>query len=229
MTGRPALLLALTVALAPALGSTPVAGAEVDIELLVERALPLAPGDVAEAAPPTFVLLQSGQFYMGGSSEILEGRLTGQAHKALRERIARVRKLKGLGATVELGPGPERCRLVFGKGPEILATGDPEQAPFALRPLSALIDVVSHFDDPSLQLFHPEQYRLLVRQGTLPGGCRPWTLSVSLIDALPAPRVLPAAAAAGWPTGVHPASVCAGDKTYVVALRPLLPWESQAR
>ena len=34
-----------------------------------------------------------------------------------------------------------------------------------------------------------------------------------------------AADAIGWPTGALPASVCAGDKRFVVTLRPLLPGE----
>jgi hypothetical protein len=227
MTRRCTLLLAaaLVLALSPAAAGAP----EPDFELIVERALPLAPGDVPEGAPPTFVLLANGQFYAGGSGEIIEGRLAGQDHKALRERIARVRKLKGLAATVEFGPGTDRCRVVLSKSQEIIATGDPTQAPFGLRPLASLIEIVSHFDDPSVRLYLPEHYRLIVRQGTLVGGCRPWTFSVPLIEALPAPRVVPAALTVGWPTGVHPASVCAGDKTYVVALRPLLPWESAGR
>jgi hypothetical protein len=223
MTRRGTLPLAaaLILAFSPAAPAAP----DPDFELVLERAIPLAPGDVPEGAPPTFVLLTNGQFYAGGSSEIIEGRLAGRDHKELRERVARVRKLKGLGATVEFGPGAERCRLTFGKGQEIIATGDPDQAPFGLRPLASLIETLSHFDDPSVRLYLPEHYRLIVRQGTLVGGCRSWTLSVPLIEALPAPRVVPAEQAAGWPTGVHAASVCAGDKTYVVALRPLLPWE----
>jgi hypothetical protein len=40
-----------------------------------------------------------------------------------------------------------------------------------------------------------------------------------------APRILTAADFATWPTGAAPASVCAGDKSYVVTLRPLLPGE----
>jgi hypothetical protein len=200
-----------------------------DIELTLERALPLEPGDVPEAAPATFVLLTGGQFYTGGSSEILAGRLTGQAHKALRDQIARVKKLKGLGASVELGPGSEQYRLVIEKEREIRVTGDPSRAPFGLRPLAMLLDTLTHLDDPSIHRYTPERFRLIVRQGALTGGCRPWTFSIPLVDALPAHRVVPALMAAGWPTGLHPASVCASDKTYVVALRPLLPWEGTER
>jgi hypothetical protein len=40
-----------------------------------------------------------------------------------------------------------------------------------------------------------------------------------------AAQAVPAADFASWPTGAAPASVCAGDKKYVVTLRPLLPGE----
>ena len=40
-----------------------------------------------------------------------------------------------------------------------------------------------------------------------------------------APIGVPAKQADGWPTGATPASVCSGDKQYVVTLRPLLPGE----
>ena len=44
-------------------------------------------------------------------------------------------------------------------------------------------------------------------------------------EAVAAPRGVPAAAAADWPTGGAVASVCAGEKHYLVSLRPLLPGE----
>ena len=46
-----------------------------------------------------------------------------------------------------------------------------------------------------------------------------------MTDSVFAPGTVPASAAENWPTGATPASVCADDKTYVVALRPLLPGE----
>jgi hypothetical protein len=106
-----------------------------------------------------------------------------------------------------------------------VATGDPDAAPLALRPLADLITTLTRFDHPSCSRYAPSQYRLIVRPGRLSGGCRPWTLPLAIVDALPTPRVIPASEAAGWPTGANPASVCSANKTYVVALRPLLPWE----
>ena len=43
---------------------------------------------------------------------------------------------------------------------------------------------------------------------------------------LRARRSCPPTDFASWPTGAAPASVCVGDKTYVVTLRPLLPGET---
>jgi hypothetical protein len=201
------------------------AGEIPDAELIFEASLPKVYGLVPEAAPPRFVLLDNGRFFVGGTSEIAEGRLEGGEHKALRKEIERARKVKGLSETVSFGSGNARYRLVFRKGPEIVVSGDPAQAPFAMRPLAALIERLLGFDHESLRRIRPESYRLMVNDGRLPGGCRAWTLPAALVDALHTQRIVPAAAVAGWPTGATPASVCASDKTYVVALRPMLPGE----
>jgi hypothetical protein len=216
----PAWLLVLAL-VAPAL----VHPGEPDIELMLEASPPLLTGQVAEAVPPTFVLLESGVFYLGGTSEILHGRLEGVELNELRQLKKRVEKLKGLGQEVSFGPGDERFRLRLKKDREIVATGDPDGAPLPLRLLATLITTLAEFDHPSCSLYLPSRYRLIVQQGRLIGGCRPWTLPLSIVDALPARRVIPASEVAGWPTGANPASVCAGNRTYVVALRPLLPWE----
>jgi len=211
--------------LALALPATLRAG-EPKVELMLERSLPLAAGQVAEAAPPTFVLLEDGTLYLGGSSEILEGRLEGRDLKDLRKLVNRLeKKMSGLGSEVAFGSGAGRSRLTLKKGRQIVAIGDPERAPEALRPLASLVETLSWFDCPSCRLYAPERYRLLVKRGQLIGGCRPWTFPLSPVDALVTARVIRASEAAGWPTGIDPASVCVGDKTYVVALRPLLPWE----
>jgi len=201
------------------------AGEIPEAELVLEASLPKAYGLVQEAAPPRFVLLDNGRVFVGGTSEIAEGKLEGGEHKALRKEIERARNVKGLGETISFGSGSARFRLVFRKGPELVVTGDPAQAPFAMRPLASLIEHLLAFDHESLRRIRPESYRLIVNAGRLPGGCRAWTLPAALVDALHTQRIVPAAAVAGWPTGATPASVCASDKTYVVALRPMLPGE----
>lgn len=81
------------------------------------------------------------------------------------------------------------------------------------------------FDHPGLGRYAPTGYALSAREGRLAGGCRPWRFPFAIEDALAAPRLVEASDAEGWPTGGWPASVCAGEKRYVVTLRPLLPGE----
>jgi hypothetical protein len=208
------------------LGPTPALRAgDPNIELELQMTLPLVAGQVVEALPPTFVLLENGRFFLGGTSVILEGRLTGADQKPLRELVERIKKIKGLGAQVTFGPGAVRYTLRLKTDREIVATGDPDQAPLPLRPVAALVMALSRFDHASLRQYLPERFRLIAKNEALIGGCRPYTLPVPIREALQGPRIVPGSAVAGWPTGANPASVCVGDRTYTIALRPLLPWE----
>ena len=195
--------------------------------IVLEVVAPPLPGQVPGAAPPRFVLLASGEVFVGGTSRLATGRLEKPEVRALEKLIEQVRKLPGLGSTVSLGAGPSRYRLVLRKGRslEILATGDPATAPAPLKPLASLLQDLSAFDHPSLRPFEPASYLLSAREGSLTGGCRPWSFGVSPGEAAVAPRSVPAAAAADWPTGALAASACAGDKRYVVTLRPMVPGE----
>ena len=103
--------------------------------------------------------------------------------------------------------------------------GDTSQAPASLRSLAALIDDLARFDHPSLRPYEPGAYAVSAREGTLAGGCRSWPFKESPAESVFAPRTLPGDAVRDWPTGAAPVSVCAGDKTYVVTFRPLLPGE----
>jgi hypothetical protein len=204
--------------------ASPSRAAIQDAELVLE-VLPVAlPDRIWEAAPPRFVLLSSGRFYIGGSERVAEGRLDGREHKTLRKEIERVRKARHA-SPVKLGEGETQYRLRLGKELEIIATGDPNQAPYSARPLAALLLLLTQFDHASLTWYRPDTYRLVLRKGSLPGGCHRWTFSFPLVDALPTPRTVPADAVSSWPTGVYPAQVCAGDVTYIATLTPLLPGE----
>jgi hypothetical protein len=221
---RPALAaLGLTLAAAPAPAGD-IAKAVVVMEALVET----VPGNVPEAAPPRFVLMEDGQVFVGGSSRVLTARLPGADLKALERRLAEVRKLPGLAGAVTLGPGDARHRLLLRRGRPIdmRITGDLAQAVASLRPLADLLRDLSRFNHPGLQTYEPAQYAMSARAGSLAGGCRSWPFPDSPESLGFAPRLLAAAAVRGWPTGATPASVCAGDKTYVVSLRPLLPGET---
>jgi len=217
---RAALAAALALAVPGAGAASPSA---VQIQLDVAPA-PLA-GEVPEAAPPRFMLFEDGTVFVGGSSRLLNGRPDKAALRAIADQVDRVRRVPGLGSEVNFGRGATRYRLQLAKGVVITAVGEPGQASAGQKPLADLIEALLRFDDPMLRDFHPAQYAVSAREAKLVGGCRAWTLPVSLPDAVAAPRAVPAEAAADWPTGGVAASVCSGGKSYAVSLRPLLPGE----
>jgi hypothetical protein len=210
------LLLAL-LALAPA-GELP--GAVVVLEVVT-------PSLAEPGTPPRFVLLEDGQVFVGGSGRLAAGRLEREEVKQLEKRIVGLRKLPGLAASLSFGGSTRSYRLRIRKGQplDIVAAGDPASAPPNLKPLAALIQDLEAFNHPSLRPYEPAAYALFAREGTLAGGCRGWTFAVPLSEALSGPRSVPAAATADWPTGGASASICAGDKHFIVTLRPLLPGE----
>jgi hypothetical protein len=185
------------------------------------------PGQVAEAMPERFVLLEDGSVYVGGTATIATARLEKGDVRDIEKSLDRIRKISGLGSVVVFGPGEQKRRLIVHKGRalDITASGDTASAPPGLRPLASLMDTLAHFDTPALHPYRPASFALSAREGALPGGCRSWTFPVSLPQALAAPQSIAASAAERWPTGGQAASVCAGDKRYVVTLRPLLPGE----
>jgi hypothetical protein len=209
---------------APGLRAADVPGAIAVLE--VEA--PTIPGHVADGAPLRFVLMEKGQVFVGGSSEVAAGQLSSSELKALEKRLTDVRKLPGIASTVALGGGTRRHHLIVRKGRplDVTITGEPADAPPPLKPLAALLEELSSFDHPSLRRWAPENYALRAREGKLPGGCRAWPYEEALAGTDFAPRTVPAAQAQYWPTGTAAASVCQGDKSWIVTLRPLLPGET---
>jgi hypothetical protein len=139
-----------------------------------------------------------------------------------------VRKLPGISSSpVALGGDAARtARLWLSDGPvELVATGDPAEAPLALAPLGSLVSDLLRFDHPSLRPYEPASYAMTVREARLVGGCRAWGFTFPIAQAQAGSRTVTAAEASGWPTGAVPASVCADDRRYAVTLRPLLPGE----
>jgi hypothetical protein len=184
------------------------------------------PGDVPEAAPARFVLMEDGTVFVGGSGVVWTGRLEKREARQLEKAVGRVRRMRGLPAQVSFGPGDTTYRLEIRKEREITASGDPAAAPASLRPLAALLAELAEFRHPSLRPFRPSAYALRAVEGSLPGGCRAWAFAAPLAQALGAPRAIAAEEIVGsWPVGAAPASVCHGEKRYVVTLRPLLPGE----
>jgi hypothetical protein len=216
-----AVLLALGAPCALAAGDVPEA-------VLVLEMPSGAPGSDAAGAPPRFVLLEDGQVFVGGSSLVEAGRLEKNEAKSLRKRAAALRKLPGLDAPIAFG-GPSagvlRLRVVEKQPLEIVATGDPALAPAPYAALGALLRELAGFHHPSLRPYDPPAFAINARQARLTGGCRAWSFAFPIADVLGVARAVPAADVAGWPTGAMPASVCVGDRRYVVTLRPLLPAE----
>lgn len=218
---RLAAVLALCAASAAGAGEIPRA------VVVLEAGAAALPDQVAEAAPPRFVLLEDGQVFVGGTHGLATTRLAGGELKALDRRLSDVRKLPSLAGVVTVGPGTAVRRLHLRKGRplEIRIEGDVSAPAPALEPLARLVVDLERYHHPGLRPYAPAQFALSAREGSLPGGCRPWTRPEALADSVFAPQAVLAASFPSWPTGAAPASVCAGEKRYVVTLRPLLPGE----
>jgi hypothetical protein len=200
-----------------------IPGAVVALEVLVAA----QPGDVPQAAPPRFVLMEDGTLYVGGTRDVMVGRLEPAELKDLERRIADVRKLP-LTGVMTIGPGSERRRLFLKKGRplDMILSGDPADPPPSVRALAALVTDLARFSHPSLHSYEPTSFAMSAKEGALAGGCRPWTLPENLAESVFAPRIVPAKGHGDWPTGAVPASVCLeNDKRYIVTFRPLLPGE----
>ena len=222
MTNRIAGLAAVSLLFAGA-AAAEIPGAAVVLEVLV----PTVPGEIALAAPPRFVLMEDGTLYVGGTRDVMVGRLEPSELKDLERRIADVRKLPLTGA-MTVGPGNERRHLFLKKGRplDMVLTGDPANPPASVRALAALVTDLARFPHPSLRPYEPTSFAMSAKEGALAGGCRPWTLPERLAESVFAPRIVPAKGHGDWPTGAVPAAVCLeNDKRYIVTFRPLLPNE----
>ena len=203
----------------------PLVAGEVPGALIVLTAQPGAPGSEPGGAPPRFVLLKDGQVFVGGTAELETGRLEKNELRALQQRIDGVRK--AVGRSVRIGDDERRSTrlLLLGDEPiEITIAGDPAEA--RPLPVAGLVSELLRFDHRSLGRYPPATYAATAREGRLAGGCRRWTFTFPIEQALGSAAAVAASDTVGWPTGGWPASVCAGDKRYIVTLRPLLPGEA---
>lgn len=217
-----------TAALALAVAAAPARGGEIPEAVLVLETSPGTPGAETSGAPVRFALLKDGRVFVGGTSLLEVGQLEKQEASALRRRAEDLTRRPGFTETISLGGDSgrlARLRLLEGRRFDLRVSGDPASAPGPLAPVASLLSDLMRFHHPSLRPFVPASYALGVREATLSGGCRPWTFSVPLADALAGPNAVPAREVEGWPTGALPASVCEGARRYVVTLRPLLPGE----
>lgn len=196
--------------------------------VIVFETPPGTPGSDPASAPPRFVLLKDGQVFVGGTGVLETGRIGKDEAQVLRRGAEAIRKAAGRERTLWVGGEQKHVallRLPEDSPEQITITGDPSAAPPSLRPAAAFVDRLLRFDDPGLALYKPESYAVRAREQRLAGGCRTWSFSFPIAEALAGPRIVAAGEAGGWPTGAWPASVCAGGKRFVVTLRPLLPGE----
>jgi hypothetical protein len=214
-------LALILLATAPAIAEVP--GALVTLEVTG----PLPNGFVASALPPRFVLLEDGQVFVGGTSQMAAGRLDKTEARDIEQRLALVRKLPGQGAAIAFGDAATpRFRLQSAKNKlDLVVTGDLASAPAVLQSLAAFLRFLAGFDHPSLRPYEPASFAVSAREAPLVGGCRSWRLPVPLAEALSGPRAVGASDAFDWPSGAVPAAVCDGERRFVVTLRPLLPGE----
>lgn len=217
-----AALLALLAAWAAPVGAGDISGALLVLEVLE----PARPGFVPEAAPPRFVLLDEGRVVVGGTSALFSGSLSRTELGELEKRVAAVRRL-GPPAGIGFGPGERRfrLRLLKGKPLELQASGDPAAAAPEQQTVARLLADLAAFEHASLRPLAPSGYLGSAVEQALPGGCREWTLPVSLSELAASPRQLTAAEVASWPTGAVAASVCDRGRRFAVTFRPLLPGE----
>jgi hypothetical protein len=197
--------------------------------VILEVVEPMAPGLVAEAAPPRFVMLEDGQVFVGGTRGLAAVKLDAEARRALERRVADVRKLP-LAGTLSFGAGAQRYRLFLKKGRPIdmQISGDPAGAPAVVQPLAQLVRDLASWGHEGLRPYTPAGYWMSAREGSLAGGCRRWRGPDKVSDAVFAPRVVPALEIKEreWPTGAVAASLCEGEKRYIVTFRPMLPGEA---
>lgn len=227
--------------------SGPGFGAEVpNAAIVLQVPFQARAGQVAQAAPERFIMLNDGQVFVGGTSDVETCRLEKGDLKSFLAEVEAIRKPRkkkkrndpgqpwlGGPTTWSFGGSSERVFLTFladekEKLPALRLelVGDPRRAPRGLKVLGDFVLRLSEFDHPCLRPYAAASYRMRASKGTMPGGCRaPGGLEPSLALALDAPTALPAAAAKDWPHGATAAQLCQGDARYIVTLTPLLPGE----
>ncbi|HXY39018.1 MAG TPA: hypothetical protein VEQ10_05080 [Vicinamibacteria bacterium] len=209
--------------------SSPSFPSDIPNAVIVLETPPGTPGSDPAAALPRFVLLKDGQVFVGGTSHFQAARLEKGDVQALRRRADAARKAAGRNRMITFAgedQPPIRLRLPEDGPTEIAITGDPALAPANLQPLAGFVRDLLAYDNPGLAPYHPASYAVRARAGAArPGGCRRWDFPWPIEQAVDSPRILSASEGASWPTGALPASVCAGQKRYLVTLQPLLPGE----
>ena len=187
--------------------------------------MPPGPGRYPEGAPPRFVLLEKGQFFVGGQRQVAGGSWTARSSRrsrrawrgsggcrasARRSRSARAAAATGCSCSASIRWRSRRPAIPRGRArapaARVAAAGPRRlRSSLAALPAARLVPAGRAGRSPARRL-PPVELRLPARGGRQrPRG--------------------PRRAGRDWPHGVDAASICAGQQRYVVTLRPLLPGE----
>jgi hypothetical protein len=194
----------------------------------------LTPRESFDGVPPRFVLLTDGSVFVGGRREVLRGFLDKAEMQAISTRLDAAMKSVGRASppTLVMGQGQGegegsaifRFSVLLGAPLQVVVMGKvpPAGAP-ALPPLPDFIRRLAGFRHPSLKPWDPADFTMVVREKTLPGGCRAAKGLPSLAQAVSGEVTVPEKLTRGFPTGPDMAQVCEGPKRYTVVFRPLIP------
>jgi len=187
-----------------------------------------------EGVPPRFVLLTDGSVFVGGRREVLRGFLDRTEMQAISTRLDLVRKSLGsTGAPPTLsmgeseGPATFRFSVLLGAPMQTVVMGKvPSAVTPALLPLPDFVRRLAGFRHASLKPFDPAEYTMIVREKTLPGGCRTSKGLPSLAQAMSSSETrVSETLARGFPTGPDISQVCEGSRRFTVVFRPFIPGE----
>jgi hypothetical protein len=139
--------------------------------------------------------------------------------------------LKSLGKggappTLVIGEGPPNFRfsVLLGSTFQTVVTGPlPEENAPPSTPLPDFVRSLAAFRHPTLRPFDPPQFAMVVRERTLPGGCRLARGLPSLSTSISNELVVSEAVTRGFPTGAEMAQICEGGKRFTLVFRPLVP------
>lgn len=191
----------------------------------------LTPRESFDGVPPRFVLLTDGSVFVGGRREVLRGFLDKTEMQAIATRLDLAMKSFGKAGPPKTlvigedeGPAIFRFSVLLGPPVQLVVMGKipPEGGP-ALMPLPDFIRRLSGFRHPSLKPWDPAEFAMIVREQTLPGGCRGAKGLPSLARAVSGETTVPETVTRSFPTGPDMAQVCEGPKRYTIVFRPIIP------
>ena len=192
----------------------------------------LNPRESFDGVPPRFVLLTDGSVFVGGRREVLRGFLDRTEMQAISTRLDLVMKSLGKTSpptTLAMGEGPAifRFSVLLGVPMQIVVMGKvPPAGGPALLPLPDFVRRLAGFRHPSLKPWDPAEFTMIVREKTLPGGCRPVRGLPSLSQVMSSGETrVSESLTRGYPTGPDMTQVCDASRRFTVVFRPFIPGE----